>query len=259
MHSIAPGIITYWGGFPITNTMLAAVLSSTTLITFAFIIKRNLNLIPGKLQAFYELIHEYFYNLTVEIADKERAEKFYPYILAFFLFILVSNYWCLIPIFGESITVTDALTHHHIPLFRGATGDTNTTFALSIVSFVLIVGYGLIIQNPIGLLKHYMQYDSLQDLKGVMMKIAMAPIFIFVGILELLLEPLKSISLSFRLFGNIFAGETLVTSMTILNGAAVVLIAVPFLLLEVLVGAIQALVFALLTLVFLSIITSKHH
>jgi len=259
MHSIAPGIITYWGSFPITNTMLAAVLSSVTLITFALVIRKNLNIIPGKLQTFYELIHEYFYNLTVEISDKKRAEKFYPYVLAFFLFILISNYWGLIPIFGESITVTDALTHHYIPLFRGATGDTNTTFALSIVSFILVVGYGLMTHNPIGLLKHYMQYDSLQGLKGKAMKIAMSPIFLFVGILELLLEPLKSISLSFRLFGNIFAGETLVTSMTILNGIAIPLVAAPFLLLEVLVGAIQALVFSLLTLVFLSIITSKHH
>jgi len=259
MHSIAAGTITYWGTFPITNTMLAAVLSSLTLIIFALIIRKNLNIIPGKFQAFYELIHEYFYNLSVEISDKKRGEQFYPYILAFFLFILISNYWGLIPLFGEGITVHDVITNHHVPLFKGATSDTNTTFALATVSFFLIVGYGLLIQNPIGLLKHYMQYDSLQGLKGTAMKIAMTPIFLFVGVLELILEPLKSISLSFRLFGNTFAGETLVTSMTILNGVAVLFVAVPFLLLEVLVGVIQALVFSLLTLVFLSIITSKHH
>lgn len=293
MHSIAAGVITEVFGIPITNTMLAAVLTTITIIIVALIIRKNISEKPGKLQAFFELIYDYIYDLCVSIADKGRAEKFLPWILSFFLFILVSNYWGLVPVFGEGIVVEEYSeeislsskvnaeevdTHEdskieeisgtdevheaseeprEIALLRGATSDPNATFALSAVSFALVIGFGLSAHNPIGLLKHYMQYGSLKTMEGIM-RIVMIPIFLFVGVLELLLEPLKSISLSFRLFGNIFAGETLVNAMTILNGAAVPLVATPFLLLEILVGVIQALVFSLLTLVFLSIIT-KHN
>ncbi len=325
MHSIAAGVITEVFGFPITNTMLGALITTLTLTILAIAIRSKLSQRPGKLQTMFELIYDYIKDLCVTIADEHRAEKFLPWILSFFLFILVSNYWGLVPIFGEGISVKEYVaedhveetkeedhseglvqkvyareetineveheevvdTHeensiveekeeveheetaetaeteheevHHVPLFRAATSDTNTTFALSVVSFFLIVGFGLFTHNPIGLLKHYMQFSSLETMEGFVMKMLMLPIFLFVGILEIILEPLKSISLAFRLFGNIYAGETLVASMTVLNGAIVPLVATPFLLLEVLVGAIQALVFSLLTLVFLSILTSKHH
>ncbi|MBN1915837.1 F0F1 ATP synthase subunit A [Candidatus Dojkabacteria bacterium] len=304
MHSIAAGVITEVFGIPVTNTMLAAMLTTITITIIALLIRKNLSEKPGKLQAFFELIYDYIYDLCVSIADNKRAEKFLPWILSFFLFILVSNYWGLIPIFGEGIVVEEysdeiSLTHKvnteentvfevskdnlelaegtgtliieeaesdevelseehgEVTLLRGATSDPNATFALSAVSFALVIGFGISAHNPIGLLKHYIQYGSLKTMKGIM-QIVMFPIFLFVGILEIILEPLKSVSLSFRLFGNIFAGETLVNAMTILNGVAVPFVATPFLLLEILVGVIQALVFSLLTLVFLSIITKQH-
>lgn len=283
MHSIASNVLFDLAGFPVTNTMLAALLTTFTILGLAVIIRVKLSIRPGTLQAFFELIYEYIENLCITISDKQRAAKFLPWILGFFLFILVSNYWGLVPIFGDGIVLKNESAGHHeeiavetlhdaesntveseeshelseFPLLKGATSDPNTTFALSVVSLALVIGFGLTAHNPIGLLKHYMQFSALKTLDGIM-RIALLPIFIFVGILEILLEPLKSISLSFRLFGNIFAGETLVKAMTILNGVAIPIAAAPFLILEIIVGAIQALVFSVLSLVFMSIITEKH-
>jgi len=245
LSSIAAGVLTHVGSFPITNTMLGAVLTSVTLITIGILVKISIKDRPGTLQLLFELVYEYINDLVKSISDEHRAKMFLPWILSFFLFILVSNYWGLIPIFGEGIVVkaeshtaiseelqteevqttehtaieeenseivteevvshevaketeTEAEKEVEIPLLRAATSDTNATFALAIVSFFLVIGYGIYFQNPLGLLLHYMQFDSLKGLKGTAMKIAMSPIFVFVGILELILEPLKSASLSFR-------------------------------------------------------------
>ena len=149
---------------------------------------------------------------------------------------------------------------HGVPLLRGATSDMNYTMALSAVSFIAVLGFGIFYQKPpvIGFVLHYFQPGEIKKMKG-MMKIAMIPLFGFVGFLEMLLEPLKAISLSFRLFGNVYAGEVLILAMTTIgSGNPVPFIAIPFYLLEFLVAFIQAFVFSLLTLVFISLVTPRH-
>jgi len=146
------------------------------------------------------------------------------------------------------------------PLLRASTSDFNYTFALAAISFILVIGFGIFMQKPpfLGFFIHYFQPGELKKMRGIM-KFAMLPLFAFVACLEMLLEPLKAISLSFRLFGNVYAGETLIVAMTtIAGGNPTLFIATPFYLLEFLVAFIQAFVFSLLTLVFISLATQHH-
>ncbi len=306
MHSIAAGPIVEFGGITITNTMLAGIITTVIIILFSIVIRLSLSIRPNSIQAFFEIIYDYIYDLTVQISDKHRAKNFFPFVMGFFVFILISNYTGLLPFYGDSIIYSEQnhttevsheeeqekpstteetelethesedkemetedyvaeITgedgeHHGYPLLRGATTDMNYTFALSLVSFALVIIFGIIYQKPpiLGFLLHYFQPGEINKMKGGM-KFGMIPLFAFVGFLEIMLEPLKSISLSFRLFGNVFAGETLIAAMsTIANGDPTLFVVIPFFILEFLVAFIQAFVFALLTLVFISLATSHH-
>jgi len=288
MSAIAPGVVFEVNNFAVTNTMLAGIITLLIMVFLAIAVRISLSIRPNKLQSFVEILYEYIYSLTENISDKKRAKMFFPWIMGFFTFILISNYIGLLPLFGESFVihpkneiVYDIKTgnkdrvnlkdtqdenvelkseneHEEYPFLRGATTDMNYTFAMALVSFVLIIGYGVLIQNPIGFILHYFQANELKKMEKSMM-FAMIPLFAFVGVLEIILEPLKSISLSFRLFGNVYAGETLIYAMsTIANGDPTLFIVIPFYLLEFLIAFIQALVFATLTLVFLSLVTAKH-
>ncbi|MEX2054817.1 MAG: FoF1 ATP synthase subunit a, partial [Candidatus Andersenbacteria bacterium] len=156
----------------------------------------------------------------------------------FFVFILINNWLGLVPGVG-SITVTTE--HGTAPLFRGATADLNTTLALAIISVVMTHVYAI---RELGLFSHLSKYFSLN------------PVMLFVGLLELVAEFSKMVSFSFRLFGNIFAGEVLLVVIAYLMPVVAPL---PFFGLELFVGLVQALVFTMLTLVFLEIATSHHH
>lgn len=244
-HSIGANTLFLIAGFPFTNTMLACVLVSLLMIIVALIVRSKLSMDkPGKLQTIVELIVDYIYGLCLSIADKKRAQSFFPWMITFFLFIILNNVIGLFPGFGH-IAYLNA-EGHEIALLKGATSDLNLTFALGVVSFGLLEFYGFKMVGVKGWLKHYFHTKPIYIL----------PIFIFVGVLELVLEPVKSLSLAFRLFGNVMAGETLVSAMSVINGTPILLAAVPFLLLEMLVAFVQALVFTLLTLTFISMITA---
>lgn len=304
MHSIAAGRIVDIGGLTITNTMLAGLITTAIIILFSITIRLSLSIRPNSIQAFFEILYDYIYDLTVQIADEKRAKVFFPWIMSFFVFILISNYTGLLPFYGESIIFTPKDDSHettineeeskdgeyhleeettnqktkedseHVveeisnesehaeghPLLRGVTTDLNFTFALALVSFCLVIMFGIIYQRPpfLGFILHYFQPGEIRKMEGGM-KFAMIPLFGFIGLLEILLEPIKSLSLSFRLFGNIYAGEALILAMsTIVGGNPTPLIVIPFYLLEFLVAFIQAFVFALLTLVFISLATTNH-
>ncbi len=244
-HSIGANTLFLIGGFPFTNTMLASILVSLLMILLAAIVRSKLTQRnPGKLQTVFELIADYIYGLCLSIADKERAKAFFPWMITFFLFILLNNIIGLFPGFGHIAYLNEE--GHEIALLKGATSDLNLTFALGVVSFGLLEFYGFKMVGIKGWFKHYFHTKPLYIL----------PIFLFVGVLELILEPVKSLSLAFRLFGNVMAGETLVSAMSVINGTPMLFIAIPFLLLEMLVAFVQALVFTLLTLTFISMITA---
>jgi F-type H+-transporting ATPase subunit a len=181
--------------------------------------------------------------MTTVTGDKEKTKKFFPLIATFFLFILFSNWMGILPGVG-SIGIWEEGEHGRIliPLFRSTNSDINMTMALAMISVIATQIFGVSI---VGFFKYFSRFISF---KG--------PIDFIVGLLELVAEIAKIISFSFRLFGNIFAGEVLLMVIFFLIPLVVPL---PFLFLEIFVGFVQALVFSMLTLVFLTVATQKGH
>lgn len=238
MVSFAPELIFKIGPLPITNTFLNTLLIDAVLILGAVYISKHLELIPKRLlQNITESIIETFYNLLVSVAES-RASKIFPYFMSFFLFILIANWSGLIPGVG---TIGFRERDELIPLFRSATSDLNATLGLALVS---VVATHMLSINTIGIKDYLGRYFSLN------------PINLFVGVLEIISEITKLISLSFRLFGNIFAGEVVLLTVSSMFAFIAPL---PFLLLEVIVGLVQALVFSMLTMVFMAILTTPHN
>ena len=178
------------------------------------------------------------------LGNKEQAKKFFPLVATIFLFILFNNWVGVLPGTGSvGFYEEHGGERSFVPLLRSANSDLNTTFALALISVVAIQWYGI---RKLGFLQHISKF--LVFTKG--------PIQFFVGILELIGEFAKVLSFSFRLFGNIFAGEVL---LLIIMTLVPVIAPFPFIMLEFFVGFIQALVFAMLTLIFLKIATEEAH
>lgn len=232
------------GNFAVTNSLLLTWIAGILLIVVAYTLLRKPTLIPRGFQNIFEAIVEWVLEmLEPAFGSREKAEKYFPFIATFFLFILTANWLGVFPFLG-------ALGFHEIhegreifvPLFRSPASDINFTLALAVISVLATQFFGII---AIGFVKHASKYLTLKN-----------PIATFVGLLEIVSEIAKMISFSFRLFGNVFAGEVLLVSI----GFLVPYIApLPFLLLEFFVGFIQALVFAMLTTVFLGIAVQEHH
>jgi len=255
---IGAEIITYLGPVPITNTVTTTILLDIILIILAIVIRSKLSIIPGIAQGIFELIHDFVDDLTKNVVKSQYIKPVFPWILSFFVIILISNWMGLLPgietIYLKKESTNTAISEvklndgeavaesEHIPLFRGANADLNTTLALALVSFSLVNISAFYFIGIKGWFKHYFHTKPLY----------LIALFIFVGLLEIMLDPVKFVSLALRLFGNIYAGETLVGVMTTVPG-----IALPFLLLEVLVGAIQALIFTGLSLTFLGVMLSS--
>lgn len=241
--SIKPEIIGYVGRWPITNSLITTWLISLSILLFSFKGLGKLKTIPSRLQTITEGIVEMWLSLC-DAAGGLRAHRFFPFVTTLFLFILLSNWFGLIP----GISALGIFSHHDghtsfTPVFRAATTDLNTTLALAIVSVIFIQIEGI---RSLGLKIHVKKY-----LKNPLVN----PLDTFIGLLELLSEFTRILSLSFRLFGNIFAGEVL---LVVIASLIPLLAPVPFLALEIFVGFIQAFVFAMLTLVFASVATASH-
>jgi len=226
------------GSFHMTNGLLLGLVVSLILIVFSIIFRGKVKMVPGKVQGAVEMIVEMFLGLMASVlGTREKAEKYLPLILTIFIFILLSNWFGIIPGVGSLMYKSG---EGSVPLFRSPAADLNFTLAFAVMAVLVTNFFGLTI---IGLshLKKFFNFSS--------------PVNFFVGILELLSELAKFISFSFRLFGNIFAGEVLLTIMFFLLPYVV---PIPFMMLEMFFGAIQAFVFAMLTLVFLTLHTTEH-
>ncbi|MDP3947167.1 MAG: F0F1 ATP synthase subunit A [bacterium] len=229
------------GSFPVTNALLLSLLSFAVLAGFALLLNRRLALVPGRFQNTFEYALEGLLGLATSILQsREKAERYLPLFGTIFLFILISNWLGLLPGVGSF-----GLTHElggeevFVPLLRAPAADLNFTLALAVVAVLSINILGIV---AIGFAKHFSKFFTVRS-----------PIDFVVGILEFISELAKMISFSFRLFGNVFAGEVLLTIIAFLVPYVIPL---PFLLLEVFVGFIQAFVFMMLTLVFISIATA---
>ncbi|HSW97608.1 MAG TPA: F0F1 ATP synthase subunit A [Candidatus Saccharimonadales bacterium] len=236
MVSFIAETIFFIGRFPVTNTLLDVLLVDVLILTGLYFLNKKKSSVPNLFQNIVEYIFETFYDLVVSISPK-NAVKIFPWVMTFFLFILVANLSGLVPGFG---TIGYWHGKELIPFLRGAASDINFTLGLALISAVATHSLAI---STIGLKDYLMRYFSLN------------PIYLFVGLLELVGEFTKIVSLSFRLFGNIFAGEVVLA--TISNMFAFIL-PLPFMALEMIVGLVQALVFAMLTMAFMAILMTPH-
>ena len=235
----------FWG-VPITNTLVTAWLVMAVLAILAVLIGRRIAMVPGKTQTFVEALFGGVLDYMEEtLESKSLARKFFPLIMTIFLFILFGNLMGLLPVIG-SIGVFSAGghggEHAFTALFRPINTDLNVTLALAVIAFFAIEITGIAV---LGFLKYAGKFVNFKSIIGFL-----------VGIIELISEVARLISFSFRLFGNIFAGKVLILVALFF---VPYFLPVPLLLFEVMVGVIQAAIFALLTLFFIKMAVTEAH
>ena len=331
-EKVTDGFNTPIGKWDLMNTMVTTWLAMLVLIVISLIIRINLKDVPGRLQALFEVIIEFFLALCEQIAGKEKARRFFPLVFTIFIFIVAANWMGILPGFGTvgRIAGPEEIAHHHdahdyhdpalmqttleskeskaksngtdeahgddhdphlgavklhvfrdyqsipvatlspgsleeeltfsqyeekggnvgkgkraghlVPFLRSANTDLNMSLAIALIAMAMVHFWGFSILGFFGHAGKFISFKS-------------GPIGFFVGILELISELGRVISFTFRLFGNIFAGEVLLMAMAFLLPLIGI---IPFLGLELFVGLIQAFVFAMLTLVFASMASISH-
>jgi F-type H+-transporting ATPase subunit a len=235
-----PYIVGHIGDVPITATLITVWLVMVLLIGLAFLVRKNLSVVPNKLQNIAEMVVGGGYDYVLDVlGEKKYADRYYPIILTIFIFILAINWVGLIPGVGAFGSYHDG---HLVPwLYPGAT-DLNITIGFTLVAFFTIEIAGVL---GIGFWKYAGKFINFKS-----------PMAFLLGLMELISELARLIAFSFRLFGNIFAGKTL-----LLVGMFFVpfLLPVPIYGYELFVGLIQAVVFAILTLFFLKLALEEPH
>lgn len=250
--SIFPHELFNMGFLTFTSSTMMAILG---VILFSVLANRvaKFKLLPSKFQILVEDIVTFVYNFIVSItSDEEKARKIMPYVGSVFLFILFANLISLIP-------VLSSITYHDHPVFTASTADFNTTFALALAS-VVIINIGAVIEKGFfSHLGHFVQVmPIIRGFKKSLGEGFLAIINFLVGLIEIIGELAKVISLSLRLFGNMFAHEVLTV---ILLGALSIGLPVVWMGMGILVGVVQAIVFTALITVYytLAVPKDKHH
>jgi F-type H+-transporting ATPase subunit a len=239
------------GRFPITNSMVVTWGVALGLIIFAQTATRRMKDVPSGAQNFWEWLVESLYGFLEGVIGHDLVRKTFWFFATIFIFILFSNWMGLIPGFG-TIGYGEKGEHgFHVtePWFRGANADLNMTLAMALIFFACWIVWALQTNGPIGFLLHL--FAPKGETTGFL-KVLMVFVFIVVGLLEVVSILFRPVSLSFRLFGNIFAGENMLEAMSNLvpGWFGSIVIPIPFYFMELLVGIVQALVFMLLTAVF---------
>ncbi len=243
--SLAPEVLAFVGSIPITNTLLATGILSATIVSVSVISQKKLSPVPHKLQNVFEVIFEFLVGLVEGVMqNKDLSRRTFPLIATIFLFVWMSNLVELLPGLGTVGFLHEAEGKTEIiPFIRSASADMNVTLALAIIAVFSTHYFGI---SAVGVRRYAGKFFVSPFSKPY-------GIGTFVGLLELVSEFSKILSFSFRLFGNIFAGEVLLIVMLTL---APFVVPVPFLGMELFVGGIQALVFAMLTAVFIKMATA---
>lgn len=246
------------GPLEVTNSMVVTWIVALVLIFVAQIAMRGAQLIPSGLQNFVEWLVESLHGFLEGILGSALVKKSFWFFGTLFIFILFTNWFGLVPGVGTvGFGSVDAQGHFHMaePLLRGGNADLNMTLAMSLVFFFLWTVWSLQALGPGGFLKHI--FGGAAGGGGFMALFMMA-IFFFVGVIEVISIVFRPVSLSFRLYGNIFAGENILEAMMVLVPWLGWLLPLPFYFLELLVGLVQALVFTLLTAVFTALMCAGH-
>jgi F-type H+-transporting ATPase subunit a len=254
------------GPFSVTNSMVVTWIVAIGVIGFAQYATRKVKEVPDGAQNFWEWMVESLHDFLANIIGADLVKKTFWFFATAFIFILFTNWAGLIPgvgTIGWGIpNAQGGLDHISRPLFRGASADLNLTLAMAVTFFACWCWWALQANGPGGLILHI--FGPKGETKGAM-KVGMIVIFALVGLLEVVSILFRPVSLSFRLYGNIFAGENMLESMAVIYKPLAFITPIPFYFMEVLVGFVQALVFMLLTAVFTLLICQheeghdKHH
>ena len=252
--------IFHFNNFTITNSLFTSWIVVFILVILSIVIRTKIKKIPKGIQNLFEIVVEGAESLCDQVTNSRAiTDKAFPIVFTVFIIVLFNNWIGVFPFGGFGLIEMGEHGKAFIPLIRSGTADINGTLPLAIMSVIGANIFGII---SIGLWKTINKYVNLSALGGIFTKIRKdpmvlmtAPIMFAVGFLELVGEFAKVASLSFRLFGNVFAGEVLLASMGAILAYA---LPTPFLLLEVLVGVIQAFIFAILTLVYYTIASTDH-
>lgn len=248
------------GGFTITNSLINSWAVIFIIVIFALIVRKRISLIPSRIQNVLEVIFDYALEVFDSITNsRSKSLKFFPLVFAFFVFILLSNWMGILPGIGS----VGQITYEHgekvfVPYLRGGTADLNTTMALATIGVVFSHILGVF---AVGIWKHFNKFINIKSILEIPDKIKkdpsvimVNPVKVFVGFIEIIGEVAKVASLSFRLFGNVFAGEVLLASMSAILAFG---LPIPFIFMEIAVGLIQALIFAMLVLAYLTMSTAE--
>ena len=243
-------------GFPITNSMIVTWIVAVSLIVFARQATRAMTQVPSGAQNFAEWLIEGLYRFLEGILGRHLVERTFWFFATIFIFILAANWIGLVPGVG-SIGWGHPTAHGFVvqqPLFRGANADVNTTLAMALVFFACWIWWSL---REIGVGGFFRELFAPKGTTTGALRVLMIVVFFAAGCLEIVSILFRPVSLSFRLYGNVFAGETMLETMAQVPRIGW-LVLVPFYFLELLVGLIQALVFMLLTAVFTLLICQPH-
>jgi F-type H+-transporting ATPase subunit a len=255
---LKPGVLFHIGKFAVTNSMLVTWLVAAGIIAFAQSATRNIKAVPDGKQNFWEWLVESLYNFLESIIGRDLVKKTFWFFATIFIFILFVNWFGLIPGVGTiGWGHRDPLTgnfHVENPLLRGGNADLNMTTAMAAIFFVLWLFWAIQANGVGGFLLHL--FGPKGQTSGFL-KVVMVVIFFMVGWLEIVSILFRPVSLSFRLFGNVYAGESILEAMSNMVPWLAWLIPIPFYFMELLVGIVQALVFMLLTAVF-TLLIAQH-
>ena len=254
--------VAHIGHFSVTNTLIASWFTIIVLVVLSFILTRKMQLIPGKRQAMAEAIVEGLLNFVESVAGKKQSRMLFPGVATIFLYVISNAYLALFPFFG-SIGIIEH-DGKFAPLFRAANTDVNVPLSIAIMSFIFVETWGM---RALGILHYVSEFVNVRQMgqgfkelfagqvKTAVMNIVFGFINLFVGVLEIFSHLTRMLSFTFRLFGNMTAGEILILVSSFLIP---LVFTIPFYGLELLIGLIQALIFSGLTLVFGTIAVSPH-
>jgi F-type H+-transporting ATPase subunit a len=243
-------------GIPITNSMIVTWVVAMLIIAFARFATRRMQAVPTGAQNFAEWTVESLYNFLAEIIGPHLVDRTFWYFASVFIFIIAANWIGLFPGIGSIGWGHQTPEGFRLdePLFRGANADVNMTLAMALVFFACWIVWGLREVGPGGFVKEL--FAPKGESTGAL-RVLLIVVFFAAGCLEVISILFRPVSLSFRLYGNIFAGETMLETMAAVPAIGW-LVQIPFYFLELLVGLVQALVFMLLTAVF-TLLICQHH
>jgi F-type H+-transporting ATPase subunit a len=242
--SVPAPVVFHLGSIPVTNAVVAAFVSTAFLCLMALLLRSKMSLIPGRGQALLEMIFEFFDGqIEQAFGSKERGRKFFPLIMTILLFIAMANQLSVFPILFQ-------IVFEEKPLLRLATSDLSQTLTLGL----LVVGLAHILALSMSPLRHIGGFIRIKPLLKArsFQEIGNAFIELFLGLMDIIGEMAKVISVSCRLFGNLFAGDVMVAVIISLSKFTEFIVPIPFLFLGIFSGFVQAFVFTLLSLQFVS-------